>query len=114
MSEEELALLQDLLSDALENGETQYMYSRQNEESHKMSQQLEIYRQKLAHWANQAKQQLSIQFGEDVIQFRQKAYSKAEEEIETIVSKQSQFNNDLFTLDNNEPYIKVLAVFFNR
>lgn len=113
-SEEELALLQDLLSDALENGETQYMYSRQNEESHKMSQQLEIYRQKLAHWANQAKQQLSIQFGEDVVQFRQKAYSKAEEEIETIVSKQSQFNNDLFTLDNNEPYIKVLAVFFNR
>ncbi len=114
VSEEELALLQDLLSDALENGETQYMYGRQNEESHKMSQQLEIYRQKLAHWANQAKQQLSIQFGEDVIQFRQKAYSKAEEEIETIVSKQSQFNNDLFTLDNNEPYIKVLAVFFNR
>lgn len=114
VSEEELTLLQDLLSDALENGETQYMYSRQNEESHKMSQQLEIYRQKLAHWANQAKQQLSIQFGEDVVQFRQKAYSKAEEEIETIVSKQSQFNNDLFTLDNNEPYIKVLAVFFNR
>lgn len=114
VSEEELALLQDLLSDALENGETQYMYSRQNEESHKMSQQLEIYRQKLAHWANQAKQQLSIQFGEDVIHFRPKAYSKAEEEIETIVSKQSQFNNDLFTLDNNEPYIKVLAVFFNR
>lgn len=114
VSEEELALLQDLLSDALENGETQYMYSRQNEESHKMSQQLEIYRQKLAHWANQAKQQLSIQFGEDVVQFRQKAYSKAEEEIETIVSKQSQFNNDLFTLDNNEPYIKVLAVFFNK
>lgn len=114
VSEEELALLQDLLCDALENGETQYMYSRQNEESHKMSQQLEIYRQKLAHWANQAKQQLSIQFGEDVVQFRQKAYSKAEEEIETIVSKQSQFNNDLFTLDNNEPYIKVLAVFFNR
>lgn len=114
VSEEELALLQDLLSDALENGETQYMYSRQNEESHKMSQQLEIYRQKLAHWANQAKQQLCIQFGEDVVQFRQKAYSKAEEEIETIVSKQSQFNNDLFTLDNNEPYIKVLAVFFNR
>lgn len=114
VSEEELALLQDLLSDALENGETQYMYSRQNEESHKMSQQLEIYRQKLAHWANQAKQQLSIQFGEDVVQFRQKAYSKAEEEIETIVSKQSHFNNDLFTLDNNEPYIKVLAVFFNR
>lgn len=114
VSEEELALLQDLLSDALENGETQYMYSRQNEESHKMSQQLEIYRQKLAHWANQAKQQLSIQFGEDVVQFRQKAYCKAEEEIETIVSKQSQFNNDLFTLDNNEPYIKVLAVFFNR
>lgn len=114
VSEEELALLQDLLSDALENGETQYMYSRQNEESHKMSQQLEIYRQKLAHWANQAKQQLSIQFGEDVIQFRQKANSKAKEEIETIVSKQSQFNNDLFTLDNNEPYIKVLAVFFNR
>ena len=114
VSEEELALLQDLLSDALENGETQYMYSRQNEESHKMSQQLEIYRQKLAHWANQAKQQPSIQFGEDVVQFRQKAYSKAEEEIETIVSKQSQFNNDLFTLDNNEPYIKVLAVFFNR
>ena len=79
VSEEELALLQDLLSDALENGETQYMYSRQNEESHKMSQQLEIYRQKLAHWANQAKQQLSIQFSEDVARrhtARQKKKSK--------------------------------------
>ena len=78
-----------------------------------MSQQLEIYKKKLSQWATDAKQQLSLQFGEDVIQLRQKAYSQAEEEIETIVSKQSQFNKDLFTLDNNDPYIRVLAVFFN-
>ena len=101
------------MTDAIDNGETQYMYSRQNEESHKMSQQLDNYRQKLNDWANEARQQLNIQFGEEVVQLRQKAYTQAEEEIETIVSKQSQFNKDLFTLDNNEPYLKVLAVFFN-
>ena len=113
VSEEELSQLQNLLGEAIDNGETQYMYSRQNEESHKMSQQLEIYKKKLSQWATDAKQQLSLQFGEDIIQLRQKAYSQAEEEIETIVSKQSQFNEDLFTLDNNDPYIRVLAVFFN-
>lgn len=114
VSTEELSQLQDLLGEAIDNGETQYMYSRQNEESHKMSQQLEIYRQKLADWAYEAKQQLSLQFGDEVIQLRQKAYNKEEEEIETIISKQSQFSKDLFTLDNNDPYIRVLAVFFNH
>lgn len=113
VSEEELSLLQDLLGEAIDNGETQYMYSRQNEESHKMSQQLEIYNKKLNNWANDAKQQLTLQFDESVEQLHPKAYTQAEKEIETIVSKQSQFNKDLFTLDNNDPYIRVLAVFFN-
>ena len=48
-----------------------------------------------------------------VVTITQKNYKGKLEEIEKISDESSQFYQDMFNLDNQEPYIKVLAVFFN-
>lgn len=114
ISDEELKKLQDMLNDAIDNGETNYMYDKQNEVSAKMAKQLQSYSDKLKKWASDAKDSLQIDFGGDSgVTIIQKNYKGKLEEIEKISDESSQFYQDMFNLDNQEPYIKVLAVFFN-
>ena len=112
---EELSLLQELLNEAIDNGEVNYMYPRQSETSMRMSQQLDIYRDHLNKWKDEATRDItrlsSSPDAEGVI-IRRNTDGKLRE-VKTIVDKQSQFYQDLFTLDNTDPYIKVLAVFYN-
>lgn len=95
--QEELNLLQDLLADAIDNGEVNYMYPRQNEMSCKMQQQLKAYQAHLNQWKAAASNDAEA----------------STREVKTIIDKQSQFYQDLYTLDNVDPYIKVLAVLYN-
>lgn len=114
VSESELAILQDMLKDAIDNGESNYMYDRQNEVSERMDRQLAEYKQKLEKWANDAKGQLQIKWEDDNIHLTRKGFDGQMEEIQKISDKESQFFQDIFQLDNNEPYLRVLAVFFNN
>ena len=114
--QEELSLLQELLDEAIENGEANYMYSRQNEISARMQRQRDDYEAHLAKWASEAREsinQLSLGSEADERIIRRDAEGK-QREVQTIVDKQSQFSRDLYTLDNTDPYIKVLAVFYNK
>lgn len=114
--QEELSLLQELLKEAIENGEVNYMYSRQNETGAAMQKQLQAYKAHLNQWADDARKdinQLSLGLDAEVQITRRDAEGKLRE-VQTIVDKQSQFSQDLYTLDNADPYIKVLAVFYNR
>lgn len=111
--EDDLAILTDLLDDAIENGIYNYMVEKQNEVSAKMDSQRDQYMRHLQQWADQAIDQLSLFNGEEITITRRDK-DKQMREIENQFSRESQFSTDLFTLDNTEPYIKVLAVFFNR
>ena len=111
--EEDLDILNDLLEDAIANGIYNYMVEKQNEVSAKMDRQREEYMRHLQEWANNARGQLDLFGGEEVVITRRDK-DKQLREIENQFDRESQFSNDLFTLDNTEPYIKVLAVFFNR
>ena len=106
----DIEILQSLLKDAIEYGETNYMYSHQNEMSAKMATQRKEYQEKLNQWADEAKDQLTLALDTEV-QITRRGKIK---EVDTIVSKQNQFGKDLYTLDNTEPYIRVLAVFYNK
>lgn len=107
-----LTQLQDIMDDAIDNGEANYMYSRQYDISQKMADQLADYKTKLNKWAENAKQP-SLGLETDVT-LTSRNYKGEEEEIQKICDESSQFYQDLFNLDNTDPYLRVLAVFYNK
>ena len=113
-STEELAQLQELLNEAIDNGMANYMYDRQSEVGKDMEDQLTAYRAKLKKWHDDAVGQVTLDFGSEFIPVTQKNYQGKIEEIDKISDESSQFFKDLCTLDNVDPYIKVLAVYYNR
>lgn len=109
-SADDIAILQQNLQQAIDMGLVDYMYEVQNKMSDNMEKQLKAYKQKLAVWADTAK---SLFPDEDVTITRTNRYKKEQEEVQKITDQSSQFYQDLFSLDNAEPYMHLLAVFHN-
>lgn len=109
-STEELAILQSNLQQAIDMGMVDYMYEAQAKVSDAMEKQLNAYKQKLAIWADTAN---SLFSDIDVTITRTNKYKKEKEEIQKITDQSSQFYQDLFSLDNADPYMRLLAVFHN-
>ena len=98
------------LQQAIDMGMVDYMYDAQAKVSDAMDKQLKEYKQKLAVWADTANSQIP---DEDVSITRTNQYKKEKEEIQKITDQSSQFYQDLFSLDNADPYMRLLAVFHN-
>ena len=98
------------LQQAIDMGMVDYMYEAQANVSDAMDKQLKEYKQKLAVWADTANSQIP---DEDVSITRTNQYKKEKEEIQKITDQSSQFYQDLFSLDNADPYMRLLAVFHN-
>ena len=111
-TEEDIKILHTNLSTAIDTGEVDYMFTKQNEVSAQMDKQLEAYKKKLNEWADGASNQPHL-FEMDVTITRTNLYKKEQEEIQKITDESSQFYQDLFSLDNAEPYMKLIAVFHN-
>lgn len=109
-TDDELEILNDLMCDAIDSGTLDYMYQKQIEKREGMEKQLQSYRKHLREWADAA----NSLFGDEIITVTRKDKDKNLREIETIVNKESQFIKDLSILDDSDPYIKVLAVYFNN
>lgn len=109
-SADDIAILQQNLQQAIDMGLVDYMYEVQNKMSDNMEKQLKAYKQKLAVWADTAN---SLFPDEDVTITRTNRYKKEQEEVQKITDQSSQFYQDLFSLDNAEPYMHLLAVFHN-
>lgn len=107
---EELEAINDMMRDAIDHGTLDYMYQKQIEKSDAMDKQLQAYRNHLREWADAA----NSLFGDEMISVTVRDKHKNLREIETIVDKESQFFQDLAILDDTDPYIKVLAVYFNN
>ena len=79
-----------------------------------MDKQLTEYKAKLDKWASDAKGQLQMKFNDENIHITRKGFDGEMEEIQKISDKESQFFQDIFQLDNVDPYLRVLAVFYNK
>lgn len=106
----EISIMQSNLQHAIDMGMVEYMYEAQAKVRTSMEQQLKVYKDKLAIWADLAN---SLFQDEDVAITRTNKYKKEKEEIQKITDKSSQFYQDLFSLDNADPYMRLLAVFHN-
>ena len=109
-SADDIAILQRNLQQAIDMGLVDYMYEVQNKMCDNMEKQLKAYKQKLSVWADTAN---SLFPDEDVTITRTNRYKKEQEEVQKITDLSSQFYQDLFSLDNAEPYMHLLAVFYN-
>lgn len=113
IDDETLAKLQEYLPGIVDEAECNYMYDRMNELSHKMDMKRESYKAKLDAWAGEY---MPLFTGEEAaeIVMAQNGRDNKTRRIETIYDRSSQFYQDLYTLDNSEPYLRLLAVFYNK
>ena len=109
-TDDEIAILQSNIQEAIDFGTVNYMYDAQAKVSDSMERQLKTYKEKLSKWADLAN---SLFQDEDVAITRTNKYKKEKEEIQKITDQSSQFYQDLFSLDNADPYMRLLAVFHN-
>lgn len=109
-TDDEIAILQSNLQEAIDFGTVNYMYDAQAKVSDSMERQLKTYKEKLSKWTDLAN---SLFQDEDVAITRTNKYKKEKEEIQKITDQSSQFYQDLFSLDNADPYMRLLAVFHN-
>ena len=109
-TDDDIAILQSNLQEAIDFGTVNYMYEAQAKVSKSMDEQLKAYKKKLSEWADLAN---SLFQDEDVAITRTNKYKKEKEEIQKITDQSSQFYQDLFSLDNADPYMRLLAVFHN-
>lgn len=109
----DLEKLKQTLPDAIKNAEDHYLNPKQTSIKRELEGKQNEYKKQLDEWENVSKEQLKLEFEDKAMTiFTKTSKEKKEKQIETILSDKSQFYKDLTSLDNN-PYIKLLAVFFN-
>ncbi len=113
ISEETISHLQSLLPDVIDFASEMHMHQLQQVQQLEMEKHIAVYRENLKHWTKSAKEQLQADFDEKgETNYWKGKLKEREREIETIISETSQFYKDLTSL-NQDPYLKVISVFYN-
>ncbi len=112
VQEADVAVLQRNLPTAIDMGMECYMRPKQAELAAKMERDLAAYSRRLSAWAADARESLS-QTDADGILLTRRNRRNEEEEIQKITDRSSQFYQDMCSLDEAEPYLRLLAVFYN-
>lgn len=112
ISQTDLDHLKDILPDAVEWA-GHHMQEEQQRLEGKMETKMAAYKDKMEKWRAAAIEQLELDFSErSTGNFWARIKDSRQREIETILSTSSQYFKDLTSLQG-QPFLKVLAVFYN-
>ncbi len=114
VKEQDIQILTELIAASVEGAKEFHMLQKQQKMGIKMEKKLESYEEKLMLWADAARGQLQLTFGEERITgFIKSKKEKEEKRIEAITNDSSQYIKDLKGLDQ-DPFLKLLSVFYNK
>lgn len=110
----ELMQLQDMLPQVIHFGHMLYMDQKQQELQQEMEKKMENYKQKMDTWHTSRSIQLQLEF-EDMPEygFIKRRRKDKEHRIKTILDTSSRYFQDLTSL-KGDPYLKLIAVFYNK
>ncbi|MFT5913255.1 MAG: SNF2 family DNA or RNA helicase [Paraglaciecola sp.] len=113
VSETDIQILKGLLKPAIDIGIEKYLVPKKDSIKLKMENEIQAYSEKLELWFTQGKQHLDLTYDKPQNnKLLAQLKSKKEQEIQKINDNQSQYFENMKSLDN-DPFIQVLAVFFN-
>lgn len=111
---EDIEQLQDILPQAVDFAHQLYMDQEQQKVQYEMEKQLAVYLEKIKNWKQSKEEQLELEFGDKPdYGFIKRRRQDKEFEVQTILNNSSQYFKDLTSL-NGDPYLKVIAVFYNN
>lgn len=112
--DDELKKLQEILPQAIDFAHQLHMDQKQQILQLEMEKKMAVYEEKMKNWKQSKEHQMELEFADAVeTGFVKKRKQDKEYHIETILNNSSQYFKDLTSLNGN-PYLKLLAVFYNN
>ncbi len=111
-SEKQLQKIKELLPEAVKSAKQIYDLKIQGDLEDEMEDKLERYQKKLNDWLSASERQMEIKFGDEKNGGGSFYKKKRQGEVNYVKNQMDAFYNEYFQLEN-EPFLRVLAVFYN-
>ena len=113
VSNDEIQKIKSILPDAVNTAKNLYLHKLQGDLEDEMENRYQAYSEKLLGWVKSSEQQLELKFGTQKSGIVSGHKDKRKRDLEHVREKQEKFYEEFFHLEN-EPFLRLLAVFFNN
>jgi len=107
-----LDILQAMLPEAVKSAKNLYTQQLQGNLVDEIEDKLQVYETKLNKWLENSERQLEIQFGFEDAGTVRSHRDRRKKDIEFVHKQTKEFYETFFQLEN-DPYLRLLAVFYN-
>ena len=105
-------IIQGLLVEAVQSAKKLYKIKIQGDLQDEVEEKLEQYQKKLNNWVRDSERQLELHFGEVERGIVTKYKEQRKRDIKNVQELMNRYYEEFFQLEN-EPYLRLLAVFYN-
>lgn len=105
-------LMQAMLPDAVKSAKNLYTQQLQGDLQDEIENKLELYEKKLSKWLQDSERQLELQFGLEDSGVIRSLKDRRRKDIDYVHAQTKEFYESYFQLEN-DPYLRLLAVFYN-
>jgi ERCC4-related helicase len=107
-----LEILHAMIPDAVKTAKNLYNQQIQGHLVDEIEEKLEKHKEKLNKWLAESERQLEIQFGTEDLAITRSRKDRRKKDIDFVHKQTQQFYETFFQLEN-DPYLRLLAVFYN-